>query len=222
MILIYLNNLLYIYYYNMNTSIFQAEYNEDGKKNLMFESISKMIANRAKKETEEINKYSEESLKNFKSNYENDTTFYRNGDTKIAVKLLLRKITTIRKIEDIEEFLDKYKDHYKFIIVSKITPKAYKQFLEYDNLEVFFDDDFLVNKIDHIFVPKHIILSKEEQEQIKKEYGFKRIEIGIIKKSDPIARYYNLQPGEIIGIERPSKNSGIAVYYRHCMPSSLM
>jgi len=206
----------------MNTSIFRAEYNEDGKKNLFFENIAKMIANRSKKEISDINEYTQEVFSQFKNNYDNDITFYRNGSTKIAIKLLLRKITTIRKVEDIEDFLDKYKDHYKLIIVSKITPKAYKQFLEYDNLEVFFDDDFLVNKIDHIFVPKHIILSKEEQEQIKKEYGFKRIEIGIIKQSDPIARYYNVKPGEIIAIERASKNSGIAVYYRHCIQSSLM
>ena len=206
----------------MDTSIFQAEYNEEGKKMVIFENNAKMIANRFKKTQEEIDEYAKEIFEQLKSNYDNDTTFYRNGDTKIAVKLLFRKITTIRKIEDIEDFLDKYKSHYKFIIVSKITPKAYKQFLEYDNLEVFFDDDLLVNKIDHIFVPKHIPLSKDEQDQIRKEYGFKRIEIGIIKQSDPIARYYNLKPGEIISIERTSKNSGIAVYYRHCMPSPLM
>jgi DNA-directed RNA polymerase subunit H (RpoH/RPB5) len=206
----------------MNTSIFQTEYNEEGKKIVIFENNAKMIANRAKKNDQEITDYSTEIFNQFKTNYDNNTTYYRNGEIKIAVKLLLRKITTIRKIEDIEDFLDKYKDYYKFIIVSKITPKAYKQFLEYDNLEVFFDDDLLVNKIDHMFVPKHIVLSKEEQDQIRKEYGFKRIEIGIIKQSDPIARYYNLQPNEIIGIERTSKNSGIAVYYRHCMASPLM
>lgn len=206
----------------MDTSIFQAEYNEEGKKMVIFENNAKMIANRFKKTQEEIDEYAKEIFEQFKSNYDNDTTFYKNGETKIAVKLLFRKITTIRKIEDIEDFLDKYKSYYKFIIVSKITPKAYKQFLEYDNLEVFFDDDLLVDKIDHIFVPKHIPLSKDEQDQIRKEYGFKRIEIGIIKQSDPIARYYNLKPGEIISIERTSKNSGIAVYYRHCMPSPLM
>jgi DNA-directed RNA polymerase subunit H (RpoH/RPB5) len=106
--------------------------------------------------------------------------------------------------------------------VSKITPKAYKQFIEYDNLEVFFDDDLLVNKIDHIFVPKHIVLSQEEQDQIRKEYGFKKIEIGVIKESDPIARYYNLKPGNIIRIERPSVNSGITVYFRQCVAAPLM
>ena len=36
-------------------------------------------------------------------------------------------------------------------------------------------DDFLINKIDHIYVPKHIPLTLDEQEQIRKEYGFKRI-----------------------------------------------
>ncbi len=199
----------------MSNTIFQAEYNEDGIKTLVFENTAKMIASRKSIDYKPI-------FEQFKANYDNDTTWYRSGDDKIAVKLLFRKITTIRKIEDIEEFLDKYKDHYRFIIVSKITPKAYKQFIEYNNLEVFFDDDLLVNKIDHIFVPKHILLTQEEQDQIRKEYGFKRIEIGIIKESDPIARYYNLKPGQIIRIERPSVNSGITVYFRQCVAAPLM
>ncbi len=199
----------------MSNSIFQAEYNEEGIKTLVFENTAKMIASRKSIDYKPI-------FEQFKTNFDNDTTWYRAGDDKIAVKLLFRKITTIRKIEDIEEFLDKYKDHYRFVIVSKITPKAYKQFIEYNNLEVFFDDDMLVNKIDHMFVPKHILLSQEEQDQIRKEYGFKRIEIGIIKESDPIARYYNLKPGQIIRIERPSVNSGITVYFRQCVAAPLM
>jgi DNA-directed RNA polymerase subunit H len=199
----------------MSNTIFQAEYNEEGIKTLVFENTAKMIASRKSIDYKPI-------FEQFKANYDNDTTWYRSGDDKIAVKLLFRKITTIRKIEDIEEFLDKYKDHYRFVIVSKITPKAYKQFIEYNNLEVFFDDDMLVNKIDHVFVPKHILLTQEEQDQIRKEYGFKRIEIGIIKESDPIARYYNLKPGQIIRIERPSVNSGITVYFRQCVAAPLM
>jgi DNA-directed RNA polymerase subunit H (RpoH/RPB5) len=199
----------------MSNAIFQAEYNEEGIKTLVFENTAKMIASRKSIDYKPI-------FEQFKSNYDNDTTWYRSGDDKIAVKLLFRKITTIRKIEDIEEFLDKYKDHYRFVIVSKITPKAYKQFIEYNNLEVFFDDDMLVNKIDHVFVPKHILLSQEEQDQIRKEYGFKRIEFSIIKESDPIARYYNLKPREIIRIERPSVNSGITVHFRQCVAAALM
>lgn len=200
----------------MSNSIFQAEYNEEGIRTLIFENTAKMINAR------NITNLWEPIFEQFKSNYDNGTTWFRSGDNKIAVKLLLRKITTIRKVEDIDEFLDKYKDHYKFVIVTKITPKAYKQFIEYDNLEVFFDDDLLANKIDHVFVPKHIILTQEEQDQIRKEYGFKRIEIGIIKESEPIARYYNIKPGQIIRIERPSVNSGITVYFRQCVASTFM
>ena len=200
----------------MDISIFKAEYNDSEKKNIIFENIAKMIYNR------NMIQSLDEIDNDFKKNFDNDTTFHKGKNIKIAVKLLLRRITTIRKVEDIEDFLTKYKDYYKFIIVSKITPKIYKQFLEYSNLEVFFDDDFLINKIDHIFVPKHIVLTAEEQQQLKDEYGFKRNEIGKIKQSDPIARYYNLKPGEIIAIERPSRTSGISMYYRVCIPASLL
>ena len=206
----------------MNTSIFQAEYNDEGIRNLIFENISKMLFNRhiISSETDMNNQLIK--------NYDNNTSFYKsrtdddNHLKKVAVKLLLRKITTINKIEDIDNFLDKYQDYYKIIIVSKITPKAHKKFLEYDNLEVFSDDELLTNKIDHIFVPKHIILTTEQQNQIKKEYEFKRNEIGKIKQSDPIARYYNIKVGQIIMIERPSITSGISIYYRICIQSALI
>lgn len=200
-------------------SIFQSEYNEEGKRNLYFENISKMIINRNITSDIDENKWVE-IFNQLKQNYENDTSFYRNGEQKIAIKLLSRKITTIRKVEDIDDFLDKYQDYYKFIIFNRIAPKAYKQFLEYSNLEVFSDEELLTNIIEHIFVPKHILLSAEDQAQIRKEYGFKRNEIGKIKHSDPIARYYNLKVNEIIAIERPSRTSGISMYYRICIPSS--
>ena len=207
----------------MNTSIFQAEYNDEGIRNLIFENISKMLFNR------QIIPSDTEMNNQLLKNYDNNTSFYKNKPSedekhlkKVAVKLLLRKITTINKVDDIDDFLDKYNDYYKIIVVFKITPKAHKQFLAYENLEVFFDDELLTNKIDHIFVPKHIILTTEQQTQIKKEYEFKRNEIGKIKQSDPIARYYNLKVGQIIMIERPSITSGISIYYRICIQSALI
>jgi DNA-directed RNA polymerase subunit H (RpoH/RPB5) len=200
----------------MDNSIFQSEYNEEGKINLIFNNFTKMIYNR------KIIKNQDEFNTALHNNYDNDITYYDNKEVKIAVKLLFRKITTIRKVEDIEDFLENYKTYYKFIIVLQISPKVYKQLIEYDNIEIFYDKDFYINIIDHIFVPKHIMLSLEEQENIKNEYGFKKNEIGKIKYSDPIARYYNLKIGEIICIQRPSISSGISIYYRICIPSPLL
>lgn len=202
----------------MNTSIFQAEYNDEDIRNLIFENIAKMLFNRKMIPSDT------EMTSQFIKNHDNNSSCYKkNNDDghlkKVAVKLLFRKITTINKIDDIDEFLDKYKDYYKIIYVKKITPKAYSQFIAYNNTEVFMAGELLTNKIDHISVPKHILLTPEQQEQIKKEYGFKRNEIGKIKHNDPIAKYYNLQVGEIIMIERASITSGISIYYRICVPS---
>ena len=200
--------------------IFQSEYNEEGKNLLYLENISKMIINRDLKNTN-IDAW-KELFEQFKNNFDNDSSFGEYDNNKIAIKLLSRKITTIRKVEDIDLFLDKFQSYYKFIVVFKITPKAYNQFLEIKNTEVFFEDELLTNKIDHILVPKHIPISPEEQEQIKNEYGFKRNEFGKIHQTDAIARYYNLKVGDIIAIERASNTSGYSLYYRMCIPSSLM
>jgi DNA-directed RNA polymerase subunit H (RpoH/RPB5) len=195
----------------MDSTLFQVEYNEQGKKDIILENISKMMFNR------KIYDNKEEILDSFMKNFDDDATYFKNGDVKIAVKFLLRKITTIRKVEDIENFLEKFKDYHKIFIVTKLAPKAYKQFLEYEKTDVFSDNDLMVNIIDNILVPKHIVLTEEEVEQFKKEFGVKKKEMGKILSTDPMARYYGMKAGDIVKIERPSITSGISIYYRICV-----
>ena len=57
----------------MDTSIFQAEYNEEGKKMVIFENNANMIANRFKKNQEEIDKYSKEIFE--QKNYQKDSDY---------------------------------------------------------------------------------------------------------------------------------------------------
>ena len=61
--------------------------------------------------------------------------------------------------------------------------------------------------------PKFRLLSDEEQEQIRKEYNLEN-NLCIIKKDDPISRYYKLLPGEIIEIDRSSITAGHAIEYK--------
>ena len=95
-------------------NIFQVEYNEADKKDVIMSTISKMVVNR------KLYDNSEFILDEFRKSFDHDIAYFEDKDAKIAVKFLFRKINTIRKVDDIEDFLNKYSEHYKFIIVSSI------------------------------------------------------------------------------------------------------
>jgi DNA-directed RNA polymerase I, II, and III subunit RPABC1 len=198
-----------------DNEIFQMEYNNEELRELMTENIAIMLSQR----TNWINESSDNILKQFTNNYDNNTTHY-DGERLIAVKFINRKLSTIAKVEDIEFFLKKFSNYHKIIVFTKLTPKAINQLLNYDNLELVRDEDMYTNRIDFIMSQKVILLSKEEQEQVLHEYHCGRGEMEKMKQFDQMVHYYNLKLGEIVRIERPSVTSGISVIYRQCVQSS--
>lgn len=67
----------------------------------------------------------------------------------------------------------------------------------------------------HELVPKHIILSKEEAEELLKKYKIKPSQLPKIKDSDPAVKALGAKPGDIIKIIRKSPTAGLAEYYRY-------
>jgi DNA-directed RNA polymerase subunit H len=67
---------------------------------------------------------------------------------------------------------------------------------------------------DHILVPEHEILSKEESQKILKEYNVELYQLPKILVTDPCAKMLGAKPGNIIKITRKSKTAGKAVAYR--------
>lgn len=161
---------------------------------------------------------------------QNDETFF-NVDTdesekidskSVNIKFINRKITTIRKVIDIETFMDK--PGYKFVIVNNIAPKAVKQITEYKQTELFYEYELLINLIDHILVPKHYKLNENEKQLFMNDYQISTDDLKNLKRmyiDDPITRYYNLSIGDIMRVERPSLTSGICVDYRIVVNGSI-
>jgi DNA-directed RNA polymerase subunit H (RpoH/RPB5) len=141
------------------------------------------------------------------------------GVKRVIVKFISRKLTTIRKVVDIEDFMDK--PEYKFVIVDNVAPKAHKQFVEYKNTEVFYKVELQINLIDHILVPKHFKLTPFEIEQLQDTYQFETKNAKRMAIDDPISRYYKAQIGDIFRIERPSVSAGFAIDYRVVINSSI-
>lgn len=67
----------------------------------------------------------------------------------------------------------------------------------------------------HILVPKHILLSKEEAQEILKKYRIKPYQLPYIKRADPAIRDIKAQTGDIIKIVRKSDTAGEAIAYRY-------
>ena len=145
------------------------------------------------------------TLDNYKD--DNDKTF--------AIKLIPQKITAVNKASGISDFLHNFKNNPKIVVVDSISKKA-KQFISvnFPKTEIFDEVDLMINLIEYVLVPKHEVLSPEEVENFYKEFNCKKRNMPKMLTSDPVAKYYNVNPGDILRILRPSTTSGLALGYR--------
>ncbi|MBN2067308.1 MAG: DNA-directed RNA polymerase subunit H [Candidatus Diapherotrites archaeon] len=70
------------------------------------------------------------------------------------------------------------------------------------------------NISDHVLVPKHMLLSAEQAEQLLKKYGIEAGQLAKISKADPAVKDMKPAKGTIVKIVRKSPTAGKTVYYR--------
>jgi DNA-directed RNA polymerase subunit H (RpoH/RPB5) len=142
---------------------------------------------------------------------------------KIYVKLFDYKITSINKNSPIGEFITKYFNEYKFLIVEGINQKSDNIIESYETpCEIFKIHELMINIVDHILVPKHIVLTEQEANIVLDAYCAKRKNIPLILSTDPIARYYNMKPNEIVKIIRASTMTVEVPFYRIVVKSKVL
>jgi len=197
---------------------YNIEKNTEEIKNEILKNIIKMLAERNFINKENIDKNIKKLVdkESIDLIWELEVDHFVNKDDKIfAIKFISQKITAVNKALGISDYLNNYKSNHKILVVKEISKKAYQYILNnYQNTEVFREDELLINIVDHILVPKHEVLTEEEQNNFFKDYNCTKKNMPKILSTDPIARYYNMQPGQICRIIRPSETSGYTTCYR--------
>ena len=145
------------------------------------------------------------------------------SNKKIIIKILNYKISSVNKSSEIAEFITKYNNDYKFIIVEAINSKSEKILLSYQtDFEIFKFTELMICIVEHILVPKHMILSQDETNQVLQEYCARKRDMPFIMSNDPVARFYNMKPGEICKIIRPSILTCDVPFYRIVIKTNIM
>ena len=68
---------------------------------------------------------------------------------------------------------------------------------------------------DHIYVPKHEIMTIKEAEDVLKKFNCKPTEMPLIFSNDPAIIGLGVKPGDMIKITRKSPTAGNSIYYRY-------
>ena len=68
---------------------------------------------------------------------------------------------------------------------------------------------------DHVYVPKHEIMTKKEAEAVLQKFNCNATELPLIFANDPAIIGLGVKPGDMIKITRRSGTSGISLYYRY-------
>ncbi len=68
---------------------------------------------------------------------------------------------------------------------------------------------------DHVYVPKHEIMTKKEAEEVLLKFNCKPTELPFIFVTDPAIVGLGIKPGDMIKITRNSATAGESLYYRY-------
>lgn len=197
----------------MNRTLYKIEKNSRDVVNSILTNIIKMLTNRGLLAESDLDK----NIKNLLDNIAENMIYVikLNNNKKLALIIVPHKITAVHKSYGANEFLEKYGKHRKIVVVRDIAKKA-KQYIttNYPGTEIFLEDELMFNLVDHHLIPKHILLTKEEGKKVKSEYNLTNKNAPKILHTDPVARYYNMQIGDICKILRPSDKAGTTPSYR--------
>lgn len=124
------------------------------------------------------------------------------------------------KFSDIKKILEE-NTYFTIVIIKDKTNISNIKNIEDENVQVFQLKELQFNITHHKLVPKHELLSfhneQEIQNLLQKLMIKSRFQLPLILKTDPVSRYLNAKPGNLIKITRSSPTTAEHVFYRCCL-----
>ena len=139
-------------------------------------------------------KYDNKNLDIYIKDEENNKIFYvhfhneNKSFSKSDLKNIMQKLITTYGNENINLIL-LLKEKENSAVSKELCKDIYK------NVEIFLKKNMIFNVTKHIYIPKHIILTKEEEEEVLEKYNTTKGKLPKISKTDPIAKYLGLKKG---------------------------
>jgi DNA-directed RNA polymerase subunit H (RpoH/RPB5) len=127
--------------------------------------------------------------------------------SKADLKNIMQKIISKYNDENIKLILI-LKEKENSTVSKELSKDAYK------NVEIFLRKNMQFNITHHDYVPKHIILTVDEENELLEKYYTTKGKLPKIPRTDPIAKYYNMKSEQICKIIRKSPEVGEYIYYR--------
>lgn len=85
------------------------------------------------------------------------------------------------------------------------------------SLELFEEQELVFNPSHHETVPRHVVLSPGEVRELLWKHQVALTQLPRMSESDPMARYVGAVRGDVVRLDRQSKDSGPYVMYRQVM-----
>ena len=116
------------------------------------------------------------------------------------------------KIDDNNELVTDDTQTRDILLVFSLPVKTDR--FKHDRIQILEYNDLLFNKIDHTFVPRHEIIRCPQE--IKRLIDYFKVSnkyrFPLMRKLDPISKYYNAKKGDMFKITRNGKNGESIVY----------
>lgn len=188
--------------------ISNIKYTDDEINNIILLNVLKMLNRR--NILVEVDKYYEK-LKNTLLN--NIFKIVLSDKIEYNIYILEGKISNISQNTNIYNYLIKNIDIKKIVIGNFDSIKPIKQIVNnFKNVEFFFKEEMMEDIPSKIYVPEHILLSKQEKIELLSYYNKEDLPKMLIH--DVMSRYYKASVGDIFKIIRPSMSNCYTIYYR--------
>jgi DNA-directed RNA polymerase subunit H (RpoH/RPB5) len=189
-------------------------------------------------DTSNFNEFSINEIYNMYQNKQLDMLLTRSANTSKNIKekkvMVKYHISKSLKPNDIYGYLEEIfniektlsKDDDLILVCGKEEPnettiKTLKQIWSLNKINIIIWNVKLLqfNILEHILVPKHIVLSPTEDTEFRKRYNIQNdSELPDISRFSNVAMAIGLRPGQICKIIRPSKTAITSEFYRICSP----